>query len=89
MAFLDHTLTEATDRGWLARLLSAWRLRREQRLARLAFNRLAAYDDHILDDIGLERREVLWGSSLPIEMDAAMHVQAVARRRRARRLRRL
>lgn len=67
------------------RALAAWRLRRERRLARLAFRRLLQYDARMLDDMGLTHEDVLWGASLPLELDAAHQVHHRAWRRRMRR----
>ena len=97
MAFLDSTprpaatpttriarrLFHAPD-ALLARALAAWRRRREQRLARLAFQRLLPFDPRMLDDMGLTHEDVRWGTSLPLELDAARHVHERVRRRRQR-----
>ena len=38
---------------------------------RLSFERLRSLDDHLLDDIGLDRDDVAWGVELPLWQDAA------------------
>lgn len=90
MAFLDTAAHAATHtfqapETLLARALAALRARRERRLARLAFRRLEQFDARMLDDMGLTHEDVLWGSSLPLELDAASHVHHRARRRRMKR----
>ena len=89
MAFLDTAhIRSATLRDAFRHVLRAWRTRREQRLARLAFQRLATYDAHLLDDMGLTHADLAWGSSLPIDMDAAAAVRRRARNRRTQERRR-
>lgn len=44
--------------------------------------RLLDYDDHILDDIGYTREELLWAASLPLKVNA----HEILRQRRERRL---
>ncbi|MCF3932374.1 DUF1127 domain-containing protein [Acuticoccus sp. M5D2P5] len=59
------------------------RERRRVRARRAAFNHLLTLDQSLLDDIGVTRDEVTWGSYLPIERNAAHEVQERARKRRA------
>lgn len=56
--------------------------RREQRGRRMAFLNLTRLDDHVLDDIGVTREEVERAAAMPLEVDAARALQAMARRRR-------
>jgi len=63
------------NRLQLSRLLHNWLTRRKVRA-------LNEQDDHILDDIGVERGEVIWASRLPLTVNAAIALDDRARRRR-------
>ncbi|MGE0845239.1 MAG: DUF1127 domain-containing protein [Flavobacteriaceae bacterium] len=49
---------------------------------RRAFRRIADLDPRILDDIGVTPDEVAWANSLPLDANAALELQRVARDRR-------
>lgn len=51
--------------------------------SRRRVNRLADLDDHILDDIGLTRADVLWACRLPLDRDPTAALRTVALGRRA------
>jgi|GEM_PF-2176343 len=57
--------------------------RRNLREARAAFMHVAHLEDRMLDDMGVTREEVLWAASLPLEVNAALALEARAARRRA------
>lgn len=56
----------------------AHRLRRRRRLYRML-----GLDDHMLDDIGITREDLLWAIDLPLRVNAALLMHARARCRRA------
>lgn len=49
---------------------------------RRRFKRLMSLDDRMLDDIGLNRDEVLWAASLPLSDNASLLAHHKARIRR-------
>ncbi len=57
---------------------------REYNDRRRAFERLRSLDDHLLDDIGLNRDDVEWGLELPLWQDAAEQSRRRVKTRRAR-----
>lgn len=59
-----------------------FRRRRDLHEARAAFLHMVHRDDRTLDDAGVTREEVLWAASLPLEINAALALQACATRRR-------
>lgn len=67
-------LITAVENG-IRTLVRRWRFRRR-------FLALLDYDDHILEDMGHDREEILWASRLPLHQDAT---QAILRRREQRR----
>ncbi|WP_119165320.1 hypothetical protein [Algihabitans albus] len=68
--------------GFWRSLSESLRRRRDERLARLAFLNMLTLDEKTLDDIGVTREEVVWGSRLPLHVNAALEVRRVARKRR-------
>jgi uncharacterized protein YjiS (DUF1127 family) len=66
-------------------LLHAIETRLQRYLSRRRFRQrflpLLAHDDHILDDMGHSRDDILWASRLPLKEDAG---QALAQRRAKR-----
>lgn len=50
---------------------------------RWRLHRMQALDDHMLDDIGVTREELLWAIDLPVRVNAAHVLHDRARRRRA------
>ncbi|WP_157961924.1 DUF1127 domain-containing protein [Acuticoccus kandeliae] len=64
---------------WISEKL---RERRRIRARRAAFNHLLSLDPQMLDDIGVTRDEVVWGSYLPVDRNAAVEVKERARKRR-------
>jgi len=66
---------------WISRAIGVLRKRINQRLERQAFNTLLRLDDQMLKDIGVTRMDVKWASNLPLSQDAALRLEAIARRR--------
>ena len=52
------------------------------RLRRRAFNRLLSLDDHLLDDMGVSRAEVIMASYLPLSVNAAEELRRMSVERR-------
>ena len=61
-----------------------YRRRRDLREARAAFLHMIHLDHRMLDDAGVTREEVLWAAALPIEINAALALQARATARKKR-----
>lgn len=55
-------------------------------LRRRKFNTLLDLDDHMLDDIGVLRNEVVDASRLPLSVDAATALRRISLERRKRRM---
>ncbi len=72
--------------GLPARLTAPVQRSIRQIYLRHRYNRLLDLDDHILDDIGVTRDEVVYGSRLPLARNAALELRRIseARRRRER-----
>lgn len=64
--------------GLIHALESLWRNYQRRRQFRQRFLHLLAYDDHMLEDMGHFRDDILWASRLPLKEDAD---QALAQRR--------
>lgn len=47
-----------------------WHVYRRRRQFRQRFLPLLAHDDHILEDMGHHRDDILWASRLPLKVDA-------------------
>ncbi|MCH4564150.1 hypothetical protein MKP05_13615 [Halomonas sp. EGI 63088] len=47
-----------------------WHVYRRRRQFRRRFLPLLAHDDHILEDMGHHRDDILWASRLPLQVDA-------------------
>ncbi len=62
----------------LGLLLRHWRARRSVR-------QMLEWDDRILRDIGVQRDEVQWASTLPLTVNAALALEDRAQRRARRR----
>lgn len=78
----DYALNQAVSRGaeggsLLSRLLRNF-------MARRAIASLSTYDDYLLRDIGLDRKDVEWAAGLPLTVNAALAIEecSAARRRR-------
>jgi uncharacterized protein YjiS (DUF1127 family) len=61
----------------LGRFLRNW-------LTRNKVRDMEMLDDRMLADIGVRRDEVIWASTLPLSVNAALELEAVAFRRRKR-----
>lgn len=53
------------DEGILLRLWDNWKARRDVR-------HLQQLDDHMLQDIGLQRADIFWASQQPLNVNAAL-----------------
>lgn len=51
-----------------------WRYRRRRQF-RQYFAELLSHDDHILEDMGHRRSDILWASELPLKVDALKALQ--------------
>ena len=49
---------------------------------RKGFRRLLDLDDHMLDDIGVQRHEVVHAANLPLSVDAATELRRISLERR-------
>ena len=58
------------DVGLLATIATWW----QNRARRHRFEALLELDDYMLDDIGLTRAEIEWGTTLPIDRNAAREI---------------
>jgi len=54
--------------------------RRQQRIDRLAFQRLLVMDEHLLDDIGYRRQDVEATNALPLGENAALALYAKSKK---------
>jgi uncharacterized protein YjiS (DUF1127 family) len=77
----DYALNRSQSLGhvggetFIHRLIRNWKARR--RVARLE-----DYDDHILNDIGVDRQDIRWAADLPLTINAALALEERAFRRR-------
>lgn len=65
------------NRTQISRLLHNWNVRRKVRA-------LDDQEDHILDDIGVQRDEIQWAARLPLTVNAAIALDDRASKRRQR-----
>ena len=56
------------------------------RMRRRAFNKMLNLDDHLLDDIGVSRAEVIMASYLPLSVNAAQELRRISLERRRKRM---
>jgi hypothetical protein len=67
--------TTSAFRGWLFERIERFRKwrqrRRQQRIDRLAFQRMLTLDDHLLNDIGHQRADLEDANNLPLDVNAA------------------
>jgi uncharacterized protein YjiS (DUF1127 family) len=70
-----EALTEERESWNLARLWDHW-------LARRSVRRLADYEDHVLNDMGIERADLEWATRLPIWRNATQELEERGLRRR-------
>ncbi|MXQ08146.1 DUF1127 domain-containing protein [Alphaproteobacteria bacterium GH1-50] len=79
-------MTQATcipaSPGPFARLVTALRDRTQARRRRQRFLRLLDMDDHMLDDMGVTRAEVVEASYLPLSANAATELYRMSLERR-------
>ncbi len=57
---------------------SYFRIRRQQKIDRLAFDNMLSLSDEILRDIGVDREDVLQASRLPLSQSASKYLQKTA-----------
>ena len=60
--------------------LAAYRIKRQARIDRAAFQQMLRLDDDILDDIGVTRANVEWASQLPLHESAGLALEATKKR---------
>ncbi len=68
--------------GHVRKACTGYERRRQQRMDRDAFLHLLSLDDVMLDDIGVDREELLWAANLPLQTNAALVLAEVSRARR-------
>ena len=79
MTSLQVTAT-TTARPSLLSAPLAWLARRRDRITdRRAFQTMLRLDEHLLNDIGVTRHDVLWASELPLSQNAAQELQTAAK----------
>lgn len=69
-AKLDFFMPATPPLGLIYALELWWWRYRRRRQFRQRFLPLLAYDDHILEDMGHRRDDILWASRLPLKEDA-------------------
>ncbi|GHC17558.1 DUF1127 domain-containing protein [Aidingimonas halophila] len=65
----------------ISKLEHWWHMYRRRRQFRQRFLPLLAHDDHVLEDIGHHRSDILWASQLPLNIDA-LHALSACREMR-------
>ncbi len=78
----SQTLVSAIEqylKRWASRINTVFVQRKQQRINRQAFNHLLALDDHILDDIGVTRNDIVEASQLPLDVNASLELEKIAR----------
>lgn len=64
--------------GAVSHLVGAIRTYRQRKLDRAAIEYMLGLEDHMLDDIGLTRRDVEWANRLPLSVNAATELELKA-----------
>jgi len=77
----DEIFSRGQSRIQISRLLRNWNIRRK---VRALVRALMDHNDHILDDIGVQRDEIQWAGRLPLTVNAAIALNDRAKRRRLR-----
>jgi len=72
----EEIFSRYQNRLQISRLWSNWKTRRKVRT-------LIDHNDHILNDIGVQRDEIRWAGNLPLAVNAAIALHDKASRRRA------
>ena len=70
---------ESYLKSLVSRINAVFTQRKQQRVDRQAFSHLLSLDDHILDDIGITRNDILIASRLPINVNASLELEKIAR----------
>lgn len=84
---MTHTDFGRTHDGHPIQTLCSSLIERIKRMRRRrGFNRLLDLDDHMLDDIGVNRAEVAQASAMPLSVDAATELRRISLERRRRRM---
>lgn len=60
--------------------VSRWKARRQNKINRQAFQSMLKLEDHILNDIGVTRYDVLWANKLPLSQNAALELNKIAKK---------
>lgn len=66
-------------KSWATAINIVFTQRKLQRINRQAFSHLLSLDDHILDDIGITRNDILDASRLPVNVNASLELEKKAR----------
>lgn len=78
-----ETTTNASENefwaGLWAKIATSMNHRAKQRADRIAFKHMLALSPEILKDIGVSRGDIMWAANLPIEKNAAIELEKVAR----------
>lgn len=67
---LDFYMPAMPPLGLIAAVEHWWHVYRRRRQFRRRILPLLAHDDHILEDMGHRRDDILWASRLPLKVDA-------------------
>ncbi|MCE8016550.1 hypothetical protein HOP62_10760 [Halomonas sp. MCCC 1A17488] len=70
--------------GLIHALETRWQEYRRRRRFRQRFLHLLAYDDHMLEDMGHSRDDILWASRLPLKEDAEQALEQRRAKRKAK-----
>ncbi len=78
----DCTLNQTTPRsGTIKTMFMYFKTRVQQYQNRAAFQHMLKLPPCILKDIGVSRGDIIWANNLPIEENAAVELEKIARRR--------
>ena len=78
----NQTLVTALEdylKSWVNRVNTVFTRAKQRRIDRQAFSHLLSLDDHILDDIGVSRSDVILVSRLPLDINASRELDKIAR----------
>ena len=70
---------ESYLKGWVVRVATVYAQSKQHRVDRQAFSHLLSLEDHILDDIGITRDDIVLASRLPLNVNASLALKNIAR----------
>jgi len=70
---------ESTLKGWVSEIKKTRNRWKQHRIDRQAFSHLLSLDKHTLDDIGVSREDILWADRLPMNVNASLELEKIAR----------